>query len=88
MHVGLEEIDEVGAGRSYVTAPTTLKRYKTGYYVNSIFPRWSMEKWVEAGLPHAQTWLRDYAIEFLKELPAPEDHEDLMGKGVEFISRL
>jgi trimethylamine--corrinoid protein Co-methyltransferase len=88
MHVGLEEIQSVGAGKSYVTAPMTLKKYKTGYYVNSIFPRWSMEKWIEAGQPQAQKWLRDYSIEFLKDLTAPEDHEELMGRGEEFIGKL
>ena len=41
-HVGLEEIHKVGAGKSYVSAPTTLKKYKTGYYVNPIFTRWSI----------------------------------------------
>jgi trimethylamine--corrinoid protein Co-methyltransferase len=86
-HVGLEEIRQVGAGKSYVSAPTTLKKYRTGYYVNPIFPRWSMEKWIEAGQPHAQEWLRKYSMEFLKDLPAPEDHEELMRKGEEFIGK-
>jgi trimethylamine--corrinoid protein Co-methyltransferase len=84
-HVGLEEIHKVGAGKSYVSAPTTLKKYKTGYYVNPIFPRWSMEKWIDAGRPHVQKMLSDYTIEFLKDLPVPQDHEELMRKGEEFI---
>ena len=88
MHVGLEAIHKVGAGKSYVSAPTTLRRYKTGYYVNPIFPRWSMEKWIEAGQPHAQEKLREYTIAFLKDLPAPEDHEELMRKGEEFIGKV
>lgn len=86
-HVGLEEIHKVGAGKSFVAAPTTLKKYKTGYYVNPIFPRWSMEKWIDAGQPHVQKKLSDYAVGFLKDLPAPEDHEELMRKGEEFITR-
>jgi trimethylamine--corrinoid protein Co-methyltransferase len=85
MHVGLEEIHKVGAGKSYVSAPTTLKKYKTGYYVNPIFPRWSMEKWMSAGQPHVQDKLREYTIALLNDLPAPEDHEELMRKGEEFI---
>jgi trimethylamine--corrinoid protein Co-methyltransferase len=85
-HVGLDEIHKVGPGKSYVSAPTTLKKYKTGYYVNPIFPRWSMEKWIEAGQPHVQKKLSDYTTAFLKDLPAPEDHEDLMQKGEEFIA--
>jgi trimethylamine--corrinoid protein Co-methyltransferase len=85
MHVGLHEINDVGPGKGYVSAPTTLKKYKNGYYVSPIFPRWSMEKWLDAGQPHAQKWLKDYSLEFLKDLPAPEDHEELMRKGEEFV---
>jgi hypothetical protein len=44
-----------------------------------------MEKWLAAGQPHVQKKLSDYAIEFLKDLPTPEDHEDLIRKGEEFI---
>jgi hypothetical protein len=44
-----------------------------------------MEKWLEAGQPHAQTRLKEYSIEFLKDLPAPEDYEELMRKGEEFV---
>ena len=84
-HVGLEEIQKIGPGKSYVAAPTTLKKYRTGYYVSPIFPRWSMEKWIEAGRPHVQKKLSDYTVEFLKDLPPPEDHEELMKKGEEFI---
>ncbi len=84
-HVGLHEIQKIGPGKSFVSAPTTLKKYKNGYYVNPIFPRWSMEKWLEAGQPHAQSRLKEYTIEFLKDLPAPEDHDDLLAKGEEFI---
>ena len=88
MHVGLEEIHKIGAGKSYVSAPTTLKKYKTGYYVSPIFPRWSMEKWMETGQPHVQDKLREYTIALLNDLPAPEDHEELMGRGEEFIRGL
>jgi hypothetical protein len=44
-----------------------------------------MEKWIEAGQPHVQKKLSTYAIEFLKDLPAPEDQEVLTRKGEEFI---
>ena len=87
-NVGLDEIHKVGPGKGYVSAPTTLKRYKNGYYVSPIFPRWSMEKWIEAGQPHVQKRLKEYGVEFLKELPVPEDHEELMRKGEGFIERV
>jgi len=87
-NVGLDEIHQVGPGKAFVTAPTTLKKYKDGYYVSPIFPRWNMEKWIEAGQPHVQTRLKDYAVGVLKELPAPDDYGELMGKGEEFIRSL
>ncbi|HSG43192.1 MAG TPA: trimethylamine methyltransferase family protein [Anaerolineales bacterium] len=87
-NVGLKEIQDVGIGKSFVTAPTTLKKYKSGYYVNSIFPRWSMEKWNEAGQPSVQDKLTEYTVEFMKDLPAPEDHDELIAKGEEFIGNL
>ena len=43
---------------------------------------------MEAGQPHAQKWLKEYSIEFLKDLPVPEDHEELMAKGEDFIRSL
>lgn len=87
-HIGLSEIEKVGPGKSFVSAPTTLKKYKNGYYVNPIFPRWSMEKWIEAGQPHVQRRLSEYAIEFMLDMPIPEDHDELLAKGEEFIARL
>src|SRR6266496_162750 len=87
-NVGLDEIHKVGPGKGYVSAPTTLKKYKNGYYVSPIFPRWSMEKWIEAGQPHVQKRLKEYGIEFLKDLPAPEDHDELIKKGEEFIEEV
>ncbi len=32
-----------------------------------------------------QRRLSEYAVEFLKDLPAPEDHDELMRKGEVFI---
>lgn len=87
-HVGLGEVQKVGPGKSYVSAPTTLKKYKTGYYVSPIFPRWSMEKWIEAGQPHVQRKLSEYGIEFMQDMPAPDDHDELLAKGEDFISKL
>lgn len=83
--VGLSEIHDVGPGKGFVSAPSTLRHYKNGYYVSRIFPRWSMEKWLEAGQPHVQKRLKEYGIEFLKDLPVPDDHEEVMRRGEEWV---
>jgi hypothetical protein len=47
-----------------------------------------MEKWLDAGQPHVQQRLREYVVEFMNDLPIPEDHEELMRKGEEFIGKV
>jgi hypothetical protein len=44
-----------------------------------------MEKRIAAGQPHVQTRLKEYGVQFLKDLPAPEDQDELIRKREEFI---
>ncbi|RPH62043.1 MAG: hypothetical protein EHM81_03030, partial [Chloroflexi bacterium] len=84
----LPEIDKAGPGGSFLGAPSTRKYYKNGYYTSPIFPHWSMEKWQAAGQPSAQKALVGYTVSLMENAPAPVDHDDLLAKGEEFISRL
>jgi trimethylamine:corrinoid methyltransferase-like protein len=81
----LSEINKVGPGKSFLSQPSTLKNYKTGYYVSRVYPRYSMEKWQEAGQPPARQVLRERTQDLLSSLPVPEDYGELMGRGEEFI---
>ena len=83
----VDEIHKVGPGRSFLNQPSTLKNYKTGYYVSRVYPRYSMEKWLEAGAPPARQVLREKTQDLLANLPVPDDHDELMGKGEEFIRK-
>jgi trimethylamine---corrinoid protein Co-methyltransferase len=87
-HAVLEEIDRIGAGGSFLTAPSTLKGYKNGYYPSPVFPRWSMEKWQAAGRPTAAQVLGEFTTALISKSSAPEDHNQLMAKGEKFIARL
>jgi trimethylamine--corrinoid protein Co-methyltransferase len=84
----VEEIHKVGPGRSFLNQPSTLKNYKTGYYVSRVYPRYSMEKWLEAGAPAARQVLREKTQDLLANLPVPDDHDELMGIGEEFIKKV
>ena len=84
----LDEIHKVGPGKSFLNQPSTLKNYKTGYYVSRVYPRYSMEKWLEAGAPPASQVLREKTQDLLANLPVPDDHDELMRKGEEFIKRV
>ncbi len=86
--VGLSEIDHVGPGGSFLTAPQTVKRFRTAYYTSPIWPRWSMEKWRDEGSPHADDLLRRYTVDLLDSLYAPDDHDDLIERGEALIQKL
>lgn len=86
-NAALEEIRKVGAGGSFLSAPSTLKNYKSGYYVGRVYPRYTMEKWQEAGRPSADKVLREKTIHLLNKSPRPDDHDELMGRGEEWIAR-
>ncbi len=86
-HCALDEIARVGPGGSFLDQPSTLKNYKNGYYVSRVYPRYSMEKWLEAGAPSADKILREKTQALLASAPAPDDYEEVMGKGEEFIRK-
>ena len=87
-HAVLGEIDRIGPGGNFLSAPSTLKGYRSGYYPSPVFARWSMEKWQAAGRPAADQVLGEYTAELIAKSSAPEDHADLMAKGEEFIAAI
>ena len=86
--VDLDEIVKVGPGGNFLLSELTLKLYRSAYYTNPIFPRWSLEKWQEQGRPRAIDLLRSHTCQVMAELRAPEDHADLMAQGEAFIRSL
>jgi len=84
--VALAEIDRVGPGGSFLSAPSTVKNYKNGYYNSPIYPRLSMEKWQSEGQPDAKKILREKTQAMISSLRAPDDYEELLRKGEERIS--
>jgi trimethylamine---corrinoid protein Co-methyltransferase len=81
----LDEIRQVGPGGSFLSTPTTLKRFKTGYYTSPIFPHWTMEKWQAEGGPDAKTVLRKYTQHLIESSLPPVDHDELIRRGEAFI---
>lgn len=86
--VGLDEIVQTGPGGNFLLSGLTRKFYRSAYYSNDIFPRWSMEKWQANGSPRAASLLREHTRDLLSRLEPPEDHADLLAQGERFIRRL
>jgi trimethylamine--corrinoid protein Co-methyltransferase len=83
----LEAIDQFRDEGHFLTAPSTLSRYKNAYYP-SLFPHIGLEKWVENGRPEAVTLLRARTNELLAEAPAPDDHDEIAAKGEAFLKKI
>jgi trimethylamine--corrinoid protein Co-methyltransferase len=83
----LSEIEKVGPGGSFLSAPSTRQRFKNGYYASPVFPHYSMEKWQAVGQPSAGQVLRDNTLRLLETAPIPADHDDLLARGEAFIDR-
>jgi trimethylamine--corrinoid protein Co-methyltransferase len=88
IQAGLEDIIKVGPGGSFLTSPSTLKNFRSGYYSSPLYPRWRMEKWQAEGQPEARQVLREKTQELINNLPEPIDYEYLIGKGTEYIKSL
>jgi trimethylamine--corrinoid protein Co-methyltransferase len=82
----VSEIAKVGPGGNFLNQPSTMRNYKNGYYVSNIYPHYSMEKWQEAGSPPARQVLREKTQDLIASAPEPDDHDEFIGKGEEFIS--
>ncbi|MBN1483223.1 MAG: trimethylamine methyltransferase family protein [Chloroflexia bacterium] len=84
----LDEINQVGPGGNFLTAPSTLRLMRQAYYSSAIFPRWSLERWRDEGRPRADSLLREYTVALLAGLEPPPDHGELLERGEAFIRRL
>ena len=85
--IGADEIVyEMTENGHFLTAESTLACYQNAYY-QGVFPRISLERWEELGHPRMEQLLRDRTVELLSNQEAPDDHDEIIAKGEEFITR-
>ncbi len=80
--VGLDEIQCIGAGGSFLMSEQTLSLYREIHKQHSqIWPGLCLEKWQAESSPQAIDLLRHHAHKVLSDLRAPDDHDELIEKG-------
>jgi len=85
---GAEEIIfEMNENGHFLTAESTLQCYKNAYF-QGIFPHISLEKWQELKYPRIEHLLRERTLELISDQEPPEDHDDIVAKGEEFIQSI
>ena len=84
----LKEIAKAGPGGNFLTSDLTYNRFREAYFHSDIFSMLTLEDWQAGGCPQADALLRRYTTKIISGLKTPEDHADLMVKGLEFIKKL
>jgi len=54
---------------------------------SNVYPHYSMEKWQDAGAPTARQILREKTQDLMSSAPAPDDHDEFIQKGEQFIRK-
>jgi len=87
--VGMDEIMEIGPGGSFLTTRLTLEFYKEMSKEHSlIWPSYPLEEWQAKGLPKSHDILIERTCSILENLKVPEDQEEMLRKGEEFVKQL
>ena len=85
----LDDIDTVGPGGSFLTSESTLAQYRDLHEQHShIWPGYSINQWLSEGSPDGLQILRDQTQNLLANPKLPEDHDEILEKGIEFFHRL
>jgi trimethylamine---corrinoid protein Co-methyltransferase len=86
--LGMEDISHVGPGGNFLDTELTMSLFRNAYYNSKIFPRWSLERWEDRGQPQIIDLLRQFTQELLSSSQPPQDHDELVKRGEEYINLL
>ncbi len=86
--LAMDDIEQVGPGGSFVNTRRTRKLFRQAYYRSDLVPPLSLEKWQAQGRPQAIDILRQKTRQLLDHPLVPEDHDELVARGEEFIKSL
>lgn len=84
----LDDIAQVGPGGHFLEAASTIERFRTAYFQSELYPNLTVDEWRQRGQPRADQRLRTHTRELIERLEAPDDHDDLAGRGEELIRKL
>ncbi len=84
----LDEIAQVGPAGNFLTTVSTLKGFRTAYYQSALFSNLTLDEWRRQDQPRAEDRLREHTRALLDSSPAPDDRDELIGRGEGFITSL
>jgi trimethylamine--corrinoid protein Co-methyltransferase len=86
--LNLSEIETIGPGGNFLEADQTMELCRGLHYSDSIWPYLSLDQWQTGQHPNADAVLRRHTCEILDNAKPPEDYDELIQKGQDFIQKL
>jgi trimethylamine--corrinoid protein Co-methyltransferase len=84
----LSEIAAIGPAGSFLSAESTLARFRDAYYKSGFFENLRLDTWQDQGRPRATERLRQYTRHLLENSEAPPDNAEIVARGEAFIRTL
>ena len=86
--VNLDEIKTIGPGGNFLMAEQTMQLFRDTHFKDSIWPFLSLDEWQSGKHPNADAVLRRHTCELLENITPPDDHDELIERGEEFIRKI
>ncbi|MBW2410731.1 MAG: trimethylamine methyltransferase family protein [Deltaproteobacteria bacterium] len=86
--VNLDEIKSIGPGGNFFMAEQTMQLFRDTHFKDSIWPFLSLDEWQSGKHPNADAVLRQHTRELMENATPPDDHDELIERGEEFIRGL
>ena len=86
--VNLDEIKTIGPGGNFLMAEQTMQLFRDTHFKDSIWPFLSLDEWQSGKHPNADAVLRRHTCELMENITPPDDHDELIERGEEFIRKI
>ena len=86
--VNLDEIKSIGPGGNFFMAEQTMQLFRDTHFKDSIWPFLSLDEWQSGKHPNADAVLRQHTRELMENATPPDDHDELIERGEEFIRKI
>ena len=84
--IAIDEIKSIGPGGNFLVAGQTVNLCRETSFRSGIWPYLALDDWESEGKPKADDILRQHTRELLDNLTPPDDHDELIARGEEFIT--
>jgi trimethylamine--corrinoid protein Co-methyltransferase len=79
--INFNDINRIGIGINYISSRQTMKLFRGAYHSSNIFPRLSLDKWQESGMPDSFRLLQERTNDLVNHPEFPDDQHEILKEG-------